>query len=149
MDKALVKLRYDVPLKIFNVPIIKQKAIEVFESLTTQKAIKEREDEMLAAIALESTKDFSYENIVEKFKPYFYREILQQALEMAITQGNRFNIVSNILTLLPAEYNMKKAINGKAFYNAFEDIIKELPMSDHDKVRKIILFQEAFYKTLD
>ena len=147
MDKALVKLRYDVPLKIFNVPIIRQKAKEVFESLGTQKAIKEREDEMLAVINLGYTEDFSYENVVEKFKPHFYKEILQQALEMAITQSNRFNIVSNILTLLPSEYTMKKAINGNAFYCAMEDVIKELPISIHEKSQKIILLQKSFYNS--
>lgn len=147
MDKALVKLRYDVPLKIFNVPIIRQKAKEVFEILGTQKAIKERATEMLAVMDLKPTSDFSYENIVEKFKPYFYKEILQQALEMAITQSNRFNIVSNILTLLPSEYTMKKAINGNAFYGAMEDVIKELPISIHEKSQKIILLQKSFYNS--
>ncbi len=148
MEKALVKLRYDVPLKIFNVPIIQKKSKEVFEGLGTQKAIKERATEMLAVMDLKPTSDFSYENIVEKFKPYFYKEILQQALEMAITQNNRFNIVSNILTLLPSEYTLKKAINGNAFYCAIADVIKELPIiSIHDKSKKIILLQNSFYNS--
>lgn len=149
MEKALVQLSNDIPLRIFNVPVVKQKAEEVFKSSITQKAIKERETEMLAVINLEPTGDFSYENIINKFKPYFYREILQQALEMSVTQSNRFNIVSNILALLPSEYQMKKAINGKAFFNAIEDIIKQLPISNRDKVNKIILFQNTFYNSLN
>ena len=143
--KTLVRIEKDVPLTIFDEPSLKKQANQVFEGAAER--IKARVEEILEFLGAEYTAQLSLDNITFLFKAYFYKFILNEAVEVTLTEQGKYNILSNILSLL-SEENLKVAIMGKPMIDAFTQAIRSLPADDALKASlngsKVMLLKKEF-----
>lgn len=73
------------------------------------------------------SKKISYEDTMFFFKQYFLREVVNNAIKMALLESTeKYNILENILSLL-SEEALTEAILGKTMINAFSKVICDLP----------------------
>lgn len=129
MSDITVKIEKSVPITIFEYPEIKERVDALFDAMESD--IKSRFDEILDFI-LKRNDDFnkiSYDNIHALFKIYFYKSILNEAVEITFAENGKFNMASNVFDLL-SEERLKQAISGKPMIDAFKLAICKLPTKD-------------------
>ena len=122
MSEVLVKIEKEVPVTIFEHPKIKVRVDTLFEEM--EGDIKARFDEVKAFLIGDRERDkkyssISYEQITSLFKIYFYKVILNEAVQVTFSEDSEYDIISNILKLLSKE-ELKKAILGEPMIYAFE-----------------------------
>lgn len=127
MLTTLVRIETEVPLTIFDEPSSKEQVNQLFDG--SEEKIKARVDEIVKFLRAESAKELSYSNIRVLFERYFYEFILNEAVKVSLTEKEKYNILSNILSLLTVE-NLEAAIMGKPMINAFTRAIRSMPDTD-------------------
>ena len=129
MSEVFVRIEKAVPITIFELPEIKLRVDTLFDNMKDD--IKARFDEVKAFI----TKDegdkhrygkIAYDEITDLFKIYFYKSILNEAVELTFTENGKYDMVANILEVLSDE-KLKADILGEPMIYAFEKAIKNLP----------------------
>ena len=150
MRNVLVKIEKAVPTDIFELPQIKLRVEELFDDMKDD--IRARFDEVKAFITKsERSKErygmISYDEIVAWFKIYFYKFILNEAVEITFTQSGKYDVVENILEVLTGQ-KLNEAIFGKQMIDAFGMVIRNMP-SDSGLVKSlhgstILLLEKEF-----
>lgn len=121
--KPLVRIRKDVPLTIFEEPILAKQINNLFYG--AEEKIKARVDYIVKFFELESTNELSYDNISFFFKCYFFKLILNEAVEITFAGQGNYDILSNILSLL-SEEKLETAIMGEPMFDAFSRAIRSI-----------------------
>lgn len=129
MSNVLVKIEKAVPTDIFQLPQIKLRVDELFDEMKGD--IRARFDEVKAFITkTERDKErygmISYDEIVDFFKIYFYKSILNEVVEITFTQSGKYNVMENILEVLSVP-KLKEAVFGKQMIDAFGMAIRKIP----------------------
>lgn len=93
--------------------------------------IKARFDEVKAFITKNEGDKFrygkiAYDEIADLFKIYFYKFIINEAVELTFTENGKYDMVANILEILSDE-KLKADILGEPMIYAFEKAIRNLP----------------------
>ena len=143
--KLLVRIEKDVPLTIFDEPTLAKQVDNLFNG--AEEKIKKRIDEIVKFLKKDDTEQFSYENIAFLFKGYFFKEILNEAVEKTFSGHGNYDILSNIISLL-SEDKLKKAIIGKPMIDAFSNAIRSIPSEGFfDKINNgsdILILEKEF-----
>jgi len=144
--ETLVRIEKAVPINIFNEPILAKHVDNIFK--VAEEKMKARIDEITKFLRLDSVEELSYENIAFLFKVYFFKFILNEAIEITF-QGNRnYDIISNILSLL-SEEKLETAIMGAPMVDAFSKAIRSIPntsaLSATSHGSKILLLEKEFF----
>ena len=109
--------------------------------------MKARVDEIVEFLELDTTDKFSYENIAFLFKWYFFKLILNEAVEITFAGQGNYDILSNILSLL-SEEKLETAIMGEPMIDAFSNAIRSIPtdsaLSAFLLGSKILLLEKNF-----
>lgn len=129
MSKVLVRIEKEVPTTIFELPEIKLRVDTLFDNMKDD--IKARFDEVKAFITKnEGDKrrygKIAYDEITDLFKIYFYKSIINEAVELTFTENGKYDMVANILEILSDE-KLKADILGEPMIYAFEKAIRNLP----------------------
>ena len=129
MSKVLVRIEKEVPTTIFELPEIKLRVDTLFDNMKDD--IKARFDEVKAFITKnEGDKrrygKIAYDEITDLFKIYFYKSIINEAVELTFTENGKYDMVANILEILSDE-KLKADILGEPMIYAFEKAISNLP----------------------
>ena len=114
--KIFARIKATVPLSIFDEPVLQKQITELFNGL--EEKFKARFNEIITFLEANSSDELSYENIMFLFKGYFYKWILNETIEMTFTESGKYDVLSNILSLL-TEDNLETAIMGKPMIDAF------------------------------
>ena len=122
--EALVRINKDIPLTIFDEPVLQDKATHLFDG--AEEKFKERFNEIVTFLGVALTNELSYENIAFLFKVYFYKSILSEAIEMTFFGQGKYDVLSNIISLL-SEEKMENAIMGAPMIDAFIKAIRSIP----------------------
>ncbi len=143
--KTLVRIEKKIPLTIFDEPVLKEKVTHLFNG--SEEKIKTRVNEILAFLEEDSTDELSYDNIIFLFKVYFYKLILNEAVEITFSGQGNYDALSNILSLL-SEEKLENAIMGEPMINAFSNAIRSIPtnsaLSTCNHGSKILLLEKEF-----
>jgi len=118
-----VRIQKNVPLTIFDEPDLAKQVNNLFNS--AEEKMKARFNEIVKFLKLDSTDELSYGNIVSLFKGYFFKAILNEAVETTLVGKGNYNILSNIASLL-SEEKLEKAIMGKPMIDAFSNAIRSI-----------------------
>lgn len=119
-----VRIQKDVPITIFDEPILAKQVDNLFNG--AEKKMKARVKEIINFLDMDSTDELSYDNIAFLFKVYFFKSILNEAIEITFESQENYDILSNILSLLSKE-KMETAIMGKPMIDAFSKAIRSIP----------------------
>lgn len=143
--KALVRIETDIPITIFEKPVLKQHVSKLFNN--NEEKIKSRVNEILTFIGSDYIEELSYEEIVFFFKGYFYKLILNETVKMTFSEEGNFDALGNIVSLLTNE-KLENAIMGEPMIDAFSKAIRKLP-TDNGLVAcihggKIMLLEKEF-----
>lgn len=122
--KTLVRIKTKIPLTIFNEPVLQSQVTHLFNG--AEEKIKARVNEIVTFLELDSTNELSYDNIAFLFKVYFYKLILNEAVEMTFSGQGKYDALANILSLL-SEEKLENAIMGKPMIDAFSRAIRSIP----------------------
>ena len=145
MKKTLVRIEKEIPLTIFDEPVLQKQVIHLFNG--AEKKIKARVNEIVTFLESDSTDELSYDNIAFLFKGYFYKLILNEAVEMTFSGYGKYDVLSNILSLLTEE-KLETAIMGKPMIDAFSNAIRSIPaqtaLSKALNGSKILLLEKEF-----
>lgn len=125
--EAKVKIEQVLPLTIFDEPCLKERVNQLFDSM--EQETRQRVSEIIKFLNLDSTDELSYDNIAFLFKIYFYKLILNEAVEMTFSGVGKYNVLTNILSLL-SEEKLRNAIMGKPMIDAFSRAIRSIPTTD-------------------
>ena len=140
-----VRIQKDVPVNIFAEPTLAKQVDSLFNS--TEEKMKERVNEIVKFLNMDDTKELSYENIAFLFKGYFFKLILNEAVEITFDGKENYDILSNILSLL-SEEKMETAIMGKPMIDAFSKAIRSIPNDSGLRAAlhggKILLLEKEF-----
>lgn len=129
MSNITVKIEKSVPITIFEYPEIKERVNELFDSMESH--IRKRFDEIMDFL-LKRNDDFSkisYDDIHTLFKMYFYKSILNEAVEITFAENGKFNMAANVFGLLSDE-KFEQAVLGKPMVDAFKRVLCKLPPKD-------------------
>lgn len=122
--KPLVRIEKDVPLTIFEHPTLAKQVDNLFNG--SEEKIKARVHEIVEFLKLDTSDELSYENIAFLFKSYFFKLILNEAIEITFAGQGNYDILSNILSLL-SEEKLQTAIMGEPMIDAFSKAIRSIP----------------------
>jgi len=143
--KTLVRIQKNVPLTIFDEPVLAEKVANLFNG--AEEKIKARFNEIIIFLESDSTDELSYSNITFIFKVYFYKMILNEAVEMTFSKQGKYDILSNILSLLTEE-KLETAIMGEPMIDAFSNAIRSITttsvLSKALNGSKILLLEKTF-----
>ena len=148
--KTLVRIKKEIPLTIFDEPALTEQVTHLFNG--SEEKIKARVNEILAFIGADflrgdSTHELSYDNIVLLFKVYFYKLVLNEAVEMTFSGRGNYDALSNILSLL-SEEKLEDAIMGEPMIDAFSRAIRNMPttsgLSKATNGCQILLLEKEF-----
>jgi hypothetical protein len=143
--EILVRIEKNIPLTIFDEPVLKSRVTYLFND--ADEKIKARINEIVTFLKLESTSELSYDNIAFFFKMYFYKLILNEAVEMTFSGEGNYDALSNVLSLL-SEEKMESAIMGKPMIDAFTKVICSIPTNSALSAclygSKILLMEKEF-----
>lgn len=143
--KDLVRIQTNVSLAIFDEPSLAKQVDYLFDG--SEEKLKERIDEIVKFLESDTTDEFSYENIAYLFKGYFFKLILNEAVEMTFAYQGSYDILSNILSLLTKE-KLETAIMGKPMIDAFSSAIRSMPTNGGLSAAlhggKILLLEKRF-----
>ena len=127
MRKISITSEEKITMVILNEPEIQKKTKLLYKN--AEELFYNRYNEIIDYLVLEPTNEFSYENILKYFDPAFLYEMLQIAVEKAITTENKYDLKENIIESLTEE-NLNKAIMGEPMIEAFRDAINSVPIED-------------------
>lgn len=143
--KTLVRIQKDVPLTIFDEPSLAKRIDDLFNG--AEEKMKARVDEIVKFLESDATDEFSYENISFLFKGYFFKLILNEAVEITFAGQENYDILSNILSLLSKE-KLETAIMGEPMIDAFSNAIRSIPIDSALSAclhgSKILLLEKEF-----
>ncbi len=122
--EAVVRIQKDVPLTIFDEPVLQEKVNQLFNG--AEEKLKARVNEIVTFLESESTDELSYENISFFFKGYFFKLVLNEAIDITFAEQGKYDIVANILSLL-SEEKIENAIMGEPMIDAFSKAIRSIP----------------------
>lgn len=115
-----VRIDQDLPLTIFDEPIIKDKVSNLFDS--TEDEFRNQFEKIINSFYDKTViKQLSYEKIHHLFKVLFLEHVLNNAIKMAFTASGNYNLLENISILLSKEElqeNLNHLITS-AFVDAF------------------------------
>lgn len=117
MKNQMAKIEFDFKetLNIFQEPKIAHNINNLF--IIMHKEIANRFSTILKAIEVEPKNEFKYNNLFKLFKFYLYKDLAQQAINMALMEY-RYNLLDNILYLIN-EQTLKDAIYGDIMLQTF------------------------------
>lgn len=145
MENVSVRINKEVPLTIFDEPILQKKVNHLFND--SEEKLKSRINEIIEFLKSDSIEQFSYDNITFLFKGYFYKMILNESIETTFSQQGNYDVLSNILSLL-SEEKLEAAIMGKPMIDAFSKAIRSIPttsaLSATLNGSKILLLEKEF-----
>ena len=145
MKKTLVRIEKEIPLTIFDEPVLQKQVIHLFNG--AEEKIKARVNEIVTFLKSDSIDELSYDNIVFLFKGYFYKLILNEAVEMTFSGYGKYDVLSNILSLLTEE-KLEASIIGEPMIDAFSNAIRSIPTDSALSAclhgSKILLLQKEF-----
>ena len=145
MKKTLVRIEKEIPLTIFDEPVLQKQVAHLFNG--AEEKIKARVNEIVAFIKSDYTDELSYDNIAFLFKGYFFKVILNEAVEITFSGQGKYDVLSNILSLLTEE-KLETAIMGKPMIAAFSNAIRSIPSETFfDKINHgsdIMLLEKEF-----
>ena len=98
MGKTMARLKREVPFTIFEQLAIKRREEFLFEN--AKDIILSRYKELVKEINMTPATELSYDNIISMFKPYFYEEVLNDAIELMFTKQPPYNVIANVLEIL-------------------------------------------------
>ncbi len=141
-----VKIEKAIPLTIFDEPVLQEQMDHLFND--AQEKLKARFNEILTFLDSDFTcEELPYDKIIVLFKGYFCKLILNQAVEITFTNRGKYDVLSNILSLLSKE-KMEAAIMGKPMISAFEVAIGQIPTNDAFSAAlngsKMLLLEQKF-----
>lgn len=143
--KTLVRIKKDIPLTIFDEPVLQKQVIQLFNG--AEEKIKARFNEIVTFLESDSTDELSYDNIAFLFKGYFYKLILNEAVEMTFSGQGKYDALANILSLLTEE-KLESAIMGEPMIDAFSNAIRSIPTTSSLSAclngGKILLLEKEF-----
>ena len=119
--KIFIRIQKDVTPIIFDEPTLAKKVDSLFNG--SEKKIKARVDEITKFLDLEDVCEIPYEDIVFNFKVYFFKLILNEAVERAFSGQEKYDILAIIYSLLSKE-KIETAIMGKPMIDAFSKAIR-------------------------
>lgn len=122
--ETLVRIKKEIPLTIFNEPVLQSQVTHLFNG--AEEKIKARVNEIITFLELDSTNELSYDNIAFLFKVYFYKLILNEAVELTFSGRGNYDALTNILSLL-SEEKLENAIMGEPMIDAFSNAIRSIP----------------------
>lgn len=124
MNEIFVRIETKVPVTIFEDSKVKEKVDALFNE--TEEKFKARYREVLKVVDMKRTEELSLENISYLFKIYFYKYILNDAVELALTNNGKYDILQNVISLITKE-RVEKEIMGKSMIEAFSRAIRTIP----------------------
>lgn len=140
-----VRIKKDVPVTIFDEPTLAKQVANLFNG--AEEKMKARVNEIVKFLDMDSTDELSYDNIAVLFKGYFFKLILNEAVEITFSEQGNYDILSNILSLL-SEEKMETAIMGEPMIDAFSKAIRSIPndsgLSAALHGGKILLLEKEF-----
>ncbi len=143
--KTLVRIKKDIPLTIFDEPVLQDKVTRLFNG--SEEKIKARFNEIVSFLEVDSTDELSYDNIASLFKSYFYKYVLNEAVEITFSGQGNYDALSNILSLL-SEEKLENAIMGEPMIYAFSKAIRSIPITSDLSAclhgSKILLLEKEF-----
>ncbi len=143
--KTLVRIKKDVPLTIFEQPTLAKQVDSLFNE--AEEKMRLRVDEIVKFLKTDSNAELSYENIAFLFKGYFFKLILNEAVEITFAGQKNYDIVSNIISLLSKE-KLDAAIMGEPMIDAFSEAIRSIPTDNALSAclhgSKILLLEKEF-----
>ncbi len=114
-------------LSIIEEPRIKENLQILFSTFDT--AITDKINEILNFIKFHNEKiykDLSFDNIYENFKLYFYKKIINEAINTTLSCVDKYDFLENILELINSQI-INEAILGETMINSFNRAIRRLP----------------------
>ena len=147
MKNEIAKIEFDFKetLNIFQEPKIAHSISNLFAIM--HKEISNRFNAILKSIDVEPKNEFKYNNLLKLFKFYFYKQLVQQAINMALMEY-RYNLLDNILSLIN-EKTLKDAIYGdimlQTFISTFRSIEATSEMEKAIVGSKIINLKRIYY----
>ena len=143
--KTLVRIKKEIPLTIFDEPVLQKQVIQLFNG--SEEKIKARFNEIITFLESDSTDELSYDNIAFLFKGYFYKLILNEAVEMTFSGHGKYDALANILSLLTEE-KLESAIMGEPMIDAFSNAIRSISTTSGLSAclngSKILLLEKEF-----
>lgn len=143
--KTLVRINKEIPVTIFNEPVLQKQVIELLNGL--EEKIKARFNEIITFLEADDTDELSYGNIAILFKGYFYKLILNEAVEITFSRYGKYDVLANILSLLTEE-KLESAIMGEPMIDAFSNAIRSIPTTSGLSAclngSKILLLKKEF-----
>lgn len=139
--ETLVRIQKNVPLTIFDEPTLAKQVNNLFNG--AEEKMKARIDEIVKFLESDTTDEFSYGNIVSLFKCYFFKLILNEAVEITFAGHENYDILANILSLLSKE-NLETAIMGEPMIDAFSTAIRNIPIDSAFSVYLHVLEKSIF-----
>lgn len=125
--EAEVTINRSIPLTIFDEPYLKLQVNQLFDNM--EQETRQRVSEIIKFLDLDHSDELSYDNIAFHFKHYFYQLILNEAIEITFSKAGKYNVLTNILSLL-SEEKLRNAIMGKPMIDAFSRAIRSIPTTD-------------------
>ena len=119
-----VRIEKDVSVTIFDEPTLAKQVDNLFNG--AEEKMKARVNEIVKFLDMDSTDELSYDNIAFLFKGYFFKLILNEAVEITFAGQGNYDILSNILPLL-SEEKLETAIMGEPMIDAFSKAISSIP----------------------
>ena len=120
-EKIFIRIQKDVTPIIFDEPTLAKQVCSLFNE--SEKKVKARVDEIAKFLNLEAVSEISYEDIVFNFKVYFFKLILNEAVEIVFSGQEKYDILTIIYSLLSKE-KLETAIMGKPMIDAFSRAIR-------------------------
>lgn len=122
MKEASVMLNFELPLAMFEQPVIRKASHQVINLAM----FYERYNEILSYVKdSKDSLELSYHHILFLFKVFFYKEIATTAIMKSFSEENCYDIRENILSLLTKD-NFSDALSGKPMLNAFTSALNDL-----------------------
>jgi len=128
MDKVLVKITRTVPTTIFELPKIKERVNPLFKEMENDIKSRFYEIKDFLTKGKEDSRynKICYDDVATVFKIYFYKSILNDAVEVAFSENSKYDVVEIIVDLLCKE-KLKEAILGEPMIWSFEKTMRALP----------------------
>lgn len=127
MRKISITSEEKITMVILSEPEIQEKTKLLYKN--AEELFYNRYNEIIDYLGLQPVNEFSHESILKYFDPAFLYEMLQIAVEKAITTENKYDLKENIIECLTEE-NLNKAIMGEPMIEAFKDAINSIPAED-------------------
>ena len=122
--KKVVRFKKKLDLNILDNQTFQKRVNSLFDT-TIEKKIFHRYNEILIFLQLESRKELLFDNIFELFKSYFFVSLIEEAIEISLTQKGKHDILKNIIDLLSVK-KIENAIIGRPMIDAFSEALYQI-----------------------